>query len=142
MPSWLLSALETFPQTARLTKREATEATAGFRPASMRRSSSVTLTGTSAKSLPMAGSPSAVPGILMNRYARTLVEIARCCQRPLRVMGQKWRDLEAHPAVHVVGPREDGPDKLRGPGQFRRASSRNRSSDDLADIAFRAVSTS
>jgi hypothetical protein len=83
-----------------------------------------------------------VPGILTNRYARTLVEIARCCQRPLRVMGQKWRDLEAHPAVHAVGPREDGPEQLRGPGQIRRASSRNRSSADLAATALRAMSPS
>ena len=87
----------TLPATAtshRLTKMDATEATAGFRPASMRRStpfmkasaaatywsrekSSVTLTGTPAKiASSIAGMPCAVPGILMKRFGRA----ARPCR--------------------------------------------------------------
>ena len=72
----------------RLINSEATEATLGFSPASIRRStprnqaaaaakycsrenSSVTLTGTPAKmASSMAGSPAGVPGILMNRFGR------------------------------------------------------------------------
>jgi hypothetical protein len=88
MPSRLVSSAGTLPAIAtsqRLMKSEATEATAGLRPAAIRRStprryasaaatycsrenSSVTLTGTPAKiASSMAGRPSGVPGILMKR---------------------------------------------------------------------------
>ena len=92
MPSWLVSAAGTLPATAasqRLMNSEATEATSGLSPAAIRRSmprrnasaaarycsrenSSVTLIGTPAKiASSMAGKPSGVPGILMNRFGRS-----------------------------------------------------------------------
>ena len=91
MPSRFFSASGTLPVTAtsqRLTKTEATEPTWGLSPAAMRRSTprryasadakycsrenrSVTLTGTPAKiASSIAGKPSFVPGIFMNRLGR------------------------------------------------------------------------
>ena len=91
IPSRLFNASGTSPIAAtsqRLMKTEATEPTWGLSPAAMRRSmprryaseaatqcsqenSSVTLTGTPVKiASSMAGRPSLVPGILMNRLGR------------------------------------------------------------------------
>ena len=140
MPSWLRSASGTLPATAasqRLTNTEATEPTSGLSPASMRRSMprrnasaaarycsrenrSVTLIGTPAKiASSMAGRPSLVPGILMNRFGRPAraMQLLGRGERAGRVVGQQRRHLQRHPAVHAVRPVVDRPEQVGGPGE-------------------------
>ena len=113
---------------------EATEPTAGFSPAAMRRSmprryasaaatycarenSSVTLIGTPAKiASSMAGRPSLVPGILMKRLGRSGagVKFLGRGEGAGRVVGQQGRDLQRHPAVHAVGLVVDRPKQIGG----------------------------
>ena len=82
----------------------------------------MTLIGTPAKiASSMAGNPSVVPGILMKRLGlpRALVEIARRREGALRVVREQRRDLERYPAIDAVGPGEDRPEQIGGPGQIR-----------------------
>ena len=119
----------------RLMNTDATEPTLGLSPASMRRSmprrnasaaarycsrenSRVTLTGTPAKiASSMAGSPSWVPGILMNRLGRAAlgVQVRHGRHGAARVVGQERRDFQRHPPVHAVGPLPDGSEQVGGP---------------------------
>ena len=100
----------------------------------------MTLTGTPAKiAASMAGSPSVVPGILMKRLGlppRWWRSRAAASVR-LRVVGEKRRDLERHPAVDAVGPGEDGLEQIGGPGQIRQAPVRR--TGPRADFARRRL---
>ena len=94
----------------------------------------MTLTGTPAKiASSMAGSPSSVPGILMNRFGRLALACSalRLGHRPRRVMRQQRRDLERDPAVHPRGPLVDRREHVGGPVRSWIASSKNSASSDL-----------
>ena len=157
-----MSSAGTLPATAtsqRLMKSEATEATAGFRPAAIRRStprryasaaatycsrekSSVTLTGTPAKiASSMAGSPSAVPGILMKRLglpARLWRSTAAA-----RVLFVSWArsgetSSDTQPSTPSVRAKT-GWNRSAARVRSASASGKNRSSPDLAADADRRI---
>src|ERR1017187_1663391 len=116
----------------RLMKMDATEWTAGLRPALIRRSiprmkapaafkywsrekSKVTLTGIPANmASSIAERPFGVPGILMNRFGRSAE--AHNCFAALRVFaGSSARsgdNLQRHPAVHAIRGIVNGPEQV------------------------------
>ena len=82
-----------------------------------RQNSNVTLTGTPAKiASSIAGRPSVVPGILMNRFgccARACSSLAAAMVRS-GIVGQQRRNLERYPAVDAAGPPAHRPKHLGG----------------------------
>ena len=74
------------------------------------------MTGTPAKiASSIAGRPSFVPGILMNRLGRPLARAdLGCRQRAGGVMGQQRRHFQRYPAVHAVGLVVNRPEQIGG----------------------------
>ena len=70
------------------------------------------------------------------------MEVARGRQSMVRVMGEKRRYLERHPAVDAIGPLEDRQEQLGGAGQVGEGSSKKSASPDFAERALRDMSSS
>ena len=67
----------------------------------------------------IAGRPSGVPGILMNRLGRAALRVQALglVDGARGVVGQQRRDLQRHPAVHAVAALVDRREQVGGPPQ-------------------------